>query len=69
MKYAMLLTATLLGACGVQTDAVYLRHPDGRLTHCGPYSTLAGQSEGAAVMERGCIEDYRAQGFVRVPKP
>ena len=68
MRYAVLLVALLLAACG--TEPAYLRHPDGRVAQCGPYMNyVAGDSEANAVRERGCIDDYQRQGFVRVPHP
>jgi hypothetical protein len=68
MRFAIFLTAMLLTACG--TDPVYLKHSDGRVVQCGPYSTaIAGEAEVALIRERGCIDDYQRQGFLRVPRP
>jgi hypothetical protein len=60
----------LVAACG-QIDAVYLKHPTtGRVVQCGPYTGVTGYTHtGTVLQQRGCIEDYRAQGYERVPSP
>ena len=64
MKYLALLF--LLGACS--TAPVHMRGPSGAIVQCGPYETfVAGHEAMATMLERGCIEDYSRQGFVRVP--
>jgi hypothetical protein len=63
------LAASAVVLCGcAQTDPVYLRHPDGRTVTCGPY---VREFDGAAavMLERGCIDDYHRQGFLRIPSP
>jgi len=59
----------LLTACG--PSAVQLRNPTtGQTTQCGPYN-IVGQgpnaADAAAMIQARCLDDYRAQGFVRVP--
>jgi hypothetical protein len=48
------------------TTPVYLRHPDGRTAKCGPYDARPINSFSSAERERGCIQDFKEQGFVRV---
>lgn len=70
MKRAALAALVLLVGCGMRTDPVYLKHPNGTVVQCGPYDTMiAGQAEASVIRERGCIEDYQRQGFQRVPRP
>ncbi len=65
MKY-VLIAALFLSACS--TAPVRLLAPNGRVVQCGPYETFFNGHEAAAVMlERGCIDDYQRQGFVRIP--
>ena len=62
-KYALLVCVLAVGAC---TDAVMLRHPDtGRTAKCGPY--LWDDTVSLAMREAQCIQDFKEQGFVRVP--
>ena len=63
--------ALLLGGCG--TGAVYLKHPvTGDVAKCGSYfepnPLFPGFSEccGALKRLRHCIEDFQAQGYVRL---
>jgi len=70
MRYflAVLLMSAFLGACGT-IDAVTLKHPvTGEIVQCGPHTGL-GRSAFAvtAQLQRGCIQDYKEQGFQRVP--
>ncbi|HJR05099.1 MAG TPA: hypothetical protein VKA83_25880 [Methylomirabilota bacterium] len=45
-----------------------LKHPDGKTVKCGPYAAyMWGQHGAAAERERGCIEDFKAQGYQRQP--
>lgn len=60
----LLLVAALTGC----TSAVTLRHPDGRVAKCGPYDARPLNSIASAERERGCIQDYKEQGFVRIPE-
>jgi hypothetical protein len=71
MRVAWMAFALAAGGCGVQTDTAYMNDPaTGKAVACGPYNI--GQRYGGeygAVLERGCIDDYARQGFVRVPGP
>lgn len=61
------ITAVLLAGCA--TSPVYLRHPDGRTAKCGPYDARPINSFSSAERERGCIQDFKDQGFVRLSDP
>lgn len=54
-----------------EIEAVYLRHPETkRVVECQSYRPLnIGTAQIRLVQQRGCIEDYQAQGYVRVPPP
>jgi hypothetical protein len=66
---ALALAAPLvLVACQYATAPVVLKHPKtGKIVQCGPYwiANDAKDMSGVARMERGCIEDYKEQGYVR----
>ena len=67
MRGFVLPVLLILAACQI-VETVYLRHPQtGRVAQCGPYQGV-GPQMGAVnvVQQRGCIEDYRVQGYVRV---
>ncbi len=57
-------------ACG-RLEAVHFKHPGtGKTVQCGPYTGFTGYTySGGVIMQRGCVEDYRAQGYLRVPPP
>ena len=59
----------MMTGCG-STDPVYLRQAQtGMTATCGPYTVGPGPSwAAAAARERGCVEDYRHQGYERVSK-
>ena len=64
---AFLLISTVLAGC-MSIDAVVLKHPEtGEIVQCGPHSGL-GRSAFAvtAQLQRGCIQDFKEQGFQRV---
>ena len=62
VKHALLATVVALGAC---TEAVILRHPEtGNTVKCGPYSE---SSVANSMREVQCIQDYKEQGYMRVP--
>jgi hypothetical protein len=62
----LLLLLLLLGGC---SSAIIMRHPDGREADCGGYVFLSpAVAAGVPQRERQCIEDYKAQGYVRVPR-
>lgn len=66
MRYSFILAALLLAGCA---EPVYLKHPDGRTIQCGPFDRdFTSTAESAAIRERGCVDDYQRQGFIRVPK-
>ena len=64
---AFLLISAFLVACGT-IDAVTLKHPvTGEIVQCGPHTGLGKSSFAAtAALQRGCIEDFKEQGFQRV---
>lgn len=49
------------------SSAIELRHPDGRRAQCGPYHVGGGMQFALAEREARCLDDYRRQGFERVP--
>ena len=56
----------ILAAC--TTDPVFMRHPEtGQTVQCGPYDSGGVKATAAALHEAQCIQDYKEQGFVRVP--
>jgi hypothetical protein len=68
MKIALALVALLaLSAC--TTETIYMKNPrTGEVATCGShplafpiYATVA------AAHDEDCVNDYKAQGFVRVP--
>lgn len=68
MKSLAIVVALTLTAC-MSIAAVRLEHPKtGHIVTCGPY-TQVGQIEFAAniASQRGCIRDFKEQGYVRVP--
>jgi hypothetical protein len=57
----------LLAACS-STVPVKMRHPKtGQVVQCGPYDTSGMRHIAAAQHEAQCIQDYKEQGYVRVP--
>ena len=67
MRSLLLLVVLALAAC-TYTERVYLQHPNGQTATCGPFQKLYDGSA-AVLEERGCVQDYQRQGYVRVPKP
>ena len=66
-KIGCVIAVSLLCGC---TDAVYMRNASGEIVKCGSvYTGLAGDFElmGIAARESQCIQDYKDQGFIRVP--
>jgi hypothetical protein len=66
-KIGCVIAVSLLCGC---TDAVYMRNASGETVKCGSvYTGLAGDFElmGIAARESQCIQDYKDQGFIRVP--
>ena len=70
MRYflAFFLISAVLAGC-MSIDAVVLKHPEtGETVQCGPHSGLTGSNFAAtALIQRGCIQDYKEQGFQRAP--
>lgn len=70
MRIIWIAVALIVVGC-VQTDTAYMKDPTtGKVVACGPYNI--GQRFGGeygATLERGCIDDYAKQGYVRVPGP
>lgn len=60
----VLLCAWVFAGC--TTTAVTLRHADGRTVLCGPYPATGLPATAGALRERGCIEDFHRQGFLRI---
>lgn len=67
MKYAVLLSVLALAGCA-QAEAVKMRHPGtGQVVQCGPYRVGGFSGEQMATMQQeSCLNDFRAQGYVRV---
>jgi hypothetical protein len=69
----LVIALVLVAGCGAKTEAVSMSNPDtGQVVECGPYgpyraSTPEAGSALALAELRGCIDDYRVQGFVRTP--
>jgi hypothetical protein len=65
----VLWSVVLIGCSGntsLATETVYLRNSTtGQVVACGPYKST--ETSDSASVERKCIEDYQAQGFVQVP--
>jgi hypothetical protein len=67
MQLAWIVLALTVVACAPRETA-YMKNPaTGQVVACGPYY-IGGMGVQAAA-ERGCIEDYQRQGYVRVPAP
>lgn len=68
MRWILILGLVVLVGCQ-QTAPVVLKHPKtGKTVQCGPYHIgLSGdfKMEGIAMQERGCIEDFKEQGYLR----
>ena len=75
------LSLSVLAACAVKlveetikskltTEPIYLRHQKtGQIVHCGPDYGAAVELGAIPTLELFCINDYRLQGFVRIPTP
>jgi hypothetical protein len=63
MKFTALMGLVVLGLAAC-TGAVKMQHPaTGKVVACGPYSA----DTNAPWRESQCIQDYKEQGYVRVP--
>ena len=68
MKYGVLMVIALgLAAC--TTTPVHLKHQEtGKVVQCGPFRQGGPTGAVAAAMhEAKCIDDFKEQGYVRVP--
>ena len=64
---AAIATVLFVAACA-RTEAVYLKNSGtGQVVQCGPYDNRSLKSAATAVREAQCIQDYKEQGFARVP--
>ncbi len=73
------LSLSVLAACAVRmvkdmnlltTEPIYLRHQKtGQIVQCGPDYGAAVEASAIPMRELTCINDYKLQGFVRIPKP
>lgn len=66
MRVALVsLFAIILAGCA----AVYLKHPvTGEAVTCGPYPQGIS-SWASARREAKCVDDFKEQGYLRVPSP
>jgi hypothetical protein len=63
---SIILAALFLSGCAFTIDKVTLKHPSGQMVECPGFTMWTpGQTAAATALQRGCIEDYRAQGYVR----
>jgi len=71
MRYSFILISLLLAGCS--TDPVYMKNKEtGEIVKCGPYYVGLAKDfkmEGIAHQESQCIQDYKEQGFIRIPSP
>lgn len=71
MKKSIIVVYTVLGACS--TDLIYLKNKStSEIVTCG--GRFVGMDkgfkmEGLALQESQCINDYKEQGFIRIPNP
>ena len=73
MRKAIIIALTFLIAACTTSEFVYLKNLEtGETLKCGPY-TMYGVGTGAisATLRelRYCIDNFKTQGYVRVPKP
>ncbi len=71
---ALIKTAALIGiafalAACLRIEAVRLKHPEtGHVVQCGPYTGMTeADFAGTVIIQRGCVRDFKEQGYVRVP--
>ena len=73
MRKAIIVALTFLIAACTTSNEVYLKNLEtGETLKCGPYTMYGGGTGAisAALRElRYCIDDFKTQGYVRVPKP
>jgi hypothetical protein len=69
MRIALIAVALAASGCA-PTETAYMKYPTtGKVVECGPYVMRIDYANAMATMERGCIDDYQRQGYVRVPGP
>jgi hypothetical protein len=69
MRWVVVFSALALLACS-HTDPVYMKNAaTGKVVVCGPYKNNDFNATAAATHEQQCIQDYKEQGFLRVPAP
>jgi hypothetical protein len=68
---ALALAFGLFGCSAVLgIETAYLKNPNtGDVVTCGPYKLSGATGAAGEAAERGCIEDYECQGWVRIPSP
>ncbi len=68
---ALALAFGLFGCSSVLgIETAYLKNPNtGNTVTCGPYKLSGTSGAASEAAERGCIEDYERQGYVRIPSP
>jgi hypothetical protein len=69
MRFALIcmtIAAAFVVSC---TESIVMKHRDGRVATCGPYALgmTMGDDTAVAMREAKCIDDFKAQGFVRQP--
>src|SRR6266487_4448544 len=63
----LVLAALFFGGCAFTIDKVTLQRPSGEMIECPGFTMWTpGQTAAATALQRGCIEDYRPQGYVRI---
>lgn len=67
MRSAAFFAVFLLVGCTDST--VYLKNPSGQIVTCGNNHFISLPEAAIQAREAQCIEDYKAQGYVRVPTP
>ncbi len=66
-KVPFIALLVVLAGC-TMTEPVYMKNlQTGLVVKCGPYDGRPLQSLASAQRESQCIQDYKEQGFVRVP--
>ncbi len=69
MRLACVVLVLAAAGCA-PTENAYMKNPaTGQVVTCGPYVMRIDYANAMAAMERGCVEDYQRQGYVRVPGP
>lgn len=68
MRVLSIIAVLIVAGCGT-VDPVTLRHPEtGKTVVChGGGGLTANAAARRVVTQRGCIEDFRSQGYRRVP--